>query len=57
MYADLALRQGQLDEAYDHAVKAANFAKASGSMTPWVSSALYYMGHIRLCQKKSGEAM
>ena len=57
MYADFALRAGNLDEAFSHAEKAFKIARTEGAMTPWVAAALYYLGNIRYCQGKGAEAM
>ena len=57
MYADFALRAGDLDEAYSQAEKAFDIARLDGPMTPWVAAALYYLGNIRYCQGKGAEAM
>ena len=57
MYADFAIREGNLPLAYENAHNALEIASAAGPTSPWVSAALYYLGDVRIRQGGLKEAM
>ncbi len=55
--ADPAIRTAKYKTAFQWAEESYRIAKAASATSPWVSSALYYMGRIKLLQGETNEAM
>lgn len=55
--SDLRRREGRLADAYELCKRAKEIAKKEVATSPWVSASVYKMGHIRLLQGKSEEAV
>ncbi|KAF2117052.1 hypothetical protein BDV96DRAFT_644487 [Lophiotrema nucula] len=57
MMADVKMKEGRLQAAYEHLENALHEAQTDNATNPWVSTALYRMGGVRLKQQKFDEAI
>ncbi|KAI1453884.1 hypothetical protein F4805DRAFT_461272 [Annulohypoxylon moriforme] len=55
--ADVAMRRGDYDKALKDTEEALRIARLTGSTTPWVAAALYYLGDIKIKQNDPKQAI
>lgn len=57
MLADFEVQKGEFEAAYEYLNKALQEDLKDNATNPWVSTALYKMGVVRLKQDKLNDAM